>query len=289
VLIALLASLLFFPQTPQSSTRTIAIDESLAAAAKLKVGDRVTLLGRPAAEDYAVMTATPSGYSPGVSAPETVTVGAIVKRGADPSEVARGDYLVRMHLDQLQEISGYGDRVDRFAVATRPSAPVAAALRDINDVAFGFRAYRSRDIAVETSRTFQVVSRFHRAIGIITIVASSIFLLCIMVLKVEERRRDIAALRLMGISRWSIVKSIIIEAAVVALIGSGLGVVLGWVVSLVVNWHYQAQYHTPLEFSIVTPEIVGASVALSLVLGAVAGILASLRLVRTPPLVLLGR
>jgi putative ABC transport system permease protein len=289
VLIAFIAALLLLPQTPQTSSRTIAIDESLAAAAKLKVGDRVTLLARPGGEDFAVMTATPSGYSPGVAPAETVTVGAIVKRGADPSEVARGDFLVRMHLDQLQQISGYGDRVDRFAVAAKPSANIGRLLSEINDVAFGFRAYRSRDIAVETSRTFQVVSRFHRAIGLITIVASSIFLLCIMVLKVEERKRDIAALRLMGISRWSIVKSIIIEAAVVAILGSGLGVALGWVVSVVVNWHYQALYHTPLEFSIVTPEVIGVSVALSLVLGALAGILASLRLVRTPPLVLLGR
>ena len=99
---------------------------------------------------------------------------------------------------------------------TKTTRLFAETVDRINHVAFGFRAYRSRDIAVETSRTFQVVSRFHRAIGVITIVASSVFLLCIMVLKVEERRRDIAALRLMGISRWSVVQSIIIEAALVA-------------------------------------------------------------------------
>jgi len=276
-------------QVQQKPARTIAIDESLAAKAKLKVGDRVTLLARPAAEDFAVMTATPSGYTPGVAAAETVVVGAIVRRGADPSQVARGDLLVRMHLDQLQQLSGYGDRVDRFAVATTPSANTRNLLADINRVAFGFRAYRSRDIAVETSRTFQVVSRFHRAIGVITIVASSVFLLCIMVLKVEERRRDIAALRLLGISRSSIIMSIIIEAALVSVLGSALGVVLGWVTSLVVNWHYQALYRTPLEFAIVTPPIIAVSVGLSLVLGALAGVLASVRLARTPPLVLLGR
>jgi putative ABC transport system permease protein len=133
------------------------------------------------------------------------------------------------------------------------------------------------------------VSRFHRAIGVITIVASSIFLLCIMVLKVEERRRDIAALRLMGISRSSVVWSIIIEAALVAVLGSVLGVALGWIVSFFVNWHYQAVYRTPLYFSIVTPPIVMLAVSLSLVLGIGAGILASMRLVRTPPLALFGR
>ena len=251
--------------------RTIAIDEAFAARAHLKIGDLISVSSRPG------------------TIGDTVTVGAIVRRGADPSEVARGDLRVRMHLDQLQTIAGYGDRVDRFAIATTPAADIPRLIDRINRVAFGFKAYRSRDIAVETSRTFQVVSRFHRAIGIITIVASSVFLLCIMVLKVEERRRDIAALRLMGISRATVVRAIVIEAAVVAVLGSALGVVLGWAVSLFVNWHYQALYRTPLEFSMVTPATVIFAVSLSLVLGIAAGVMASLRLVRTPPLALFGR
>lgn len=256
---------------PAPAPRTVAIDDVLAARANLKVGDTLFLSAQPAGRG------------------EKVIVAAIVRRGADPSEVARGDLRVRLHLDQLQTISDYGDRVDRFAVATPPDADVSGLIERINGVAFGFKAYRSRDIAVETSRTFQVVSRFHRAIGIITIVASSVFLLCIMVLKVEERRRDIAALRLMGISRATVVRSIIIEAALVAVLGSALGIVLGWMVSAFVNWHYQGVYQTPLAFSIVTAPIVVVAVALSLLLGIGAGVLASLRLARTPPLELFGR
>jgi putative ABC transport system permease protein len=265
--------------------RTIAIDEAFAERASLKIGDTVTVSSR-AGTANAPVEAEIASQDPRA---ETVVIGAIVRRGADPAEVARGDLRVRMHLDQIQRISGYGDRVDRFAIATTPSADIERTIDRINHVAFGFKAYRSRDIAVETSRTFQVVSRFHRAIGVITIVASSVFLLCIMVLKVEERRRDIAALRLMGISRSSVVRSIIIESALVAVLGSMLGVALGWAASLFVNWHYQALYRTPLEFSIVTPPIVVFAVSLSLVLGVGAGVLASLRLVRTPPLALFGR
>lgn len=260
--------------------RTIAIDEGFAAQAKLKLGDTVSLSSRAGA------TSAANAVDPGA---ERVIVGAIVRRGADPSEIARGDLRVRMHLDQLQRVSGYGDRVDRFAIATAPSADLPRTIDRINGAAFGFRAYRSSEIAVETSRTFQVVSRFHRAIGVITIVASSVFLLCIMVLKVEERRRDIAALRLMGISRSSVVRSIIIESALVAVLGSVLGVALGWATSLFVNWHYQALYRTPLEFSMVTTPVVAFAVTLSLLLGIGAGLLASLRLVRTPPLQLFGR
>jgi putative ABC transport system permease protein len=248
------------------------VDERLAADAGLRVGDVVVLRADAAADGG-----------------DTVRVGAVLRRGADPSDVARNEYRVRLHLDQLQALVGYGDRVDRFAVATTGDAGTAAVLERVNDVAFGFRAHRSRDVAVETSRTFAVVSRFHRAIGVITIVASAIFLLCIMLLKVEERRRDVAALRLLGVSRASVVRTVVLEAAAVALVGSALGTAIGWAASAVVDGYYRAYYGTPLRFSIVTPDIVLLAVALSVTLGVGAGLLAALRLVRTPPLALLGR
>jgi len=251
--------------------RTIAIDERLAADAGLRVGDRV------------VLSATSGG------AGDTAVVAAVSRRGADPSEVARAEYRVRLHLDHLQALAGYGDRVDRFAVATRRPSVAGRVLDDVNRVAFGFRAHRSADIAVGTSRTFQVVSRFHRAIGVITIVASAIFLLCILLLKVEERRRDVAALRLMGISRATVVRSIVLEALLVSLFGAALGTLVGWAGTLLINWHYQGVYRTPLVFALVTPGIVLFAVGLALVLGVGAGLAAAVRLVRTPPLALFGR
>ncbi|MEO7086556.1 MAG: FtsX-like permease family protein [Gemmatimonadaceae bacterium] len=255
---------------PHRPPRTVAIDERLATDAGVKIGDRIVLSRVPGA------------------AGDTVLVSAFVKRRADPSEVARADYRVRLHLDELQSLIGYGDRVDRFAVASRGAVATDSAIRAINNAAFGFQAYRSRDIAVETSQTFLVVRRFHRAIGVITIVASAIFLLCIMLLKVEERRRDVAALRLMGISARSIVRSVMVEAALVAVIGSGVGVALGWIASQIINWHYRGVYRTPLAFAVVTPGIVTLAVSLSLALGLIAGFLAARRLVAMPPLELLS-
>lgn len=251
--------------------RTIVVDARLASDAHWRIGDTLLVRG------------TPTGPA------DTVVVGAIMQRGADPSEVARDEYRVLMHLDQLQAIIGYGDRVDRFAVATRDSAGAARALRVINDAAFGFRAYRSREIAAETSQTFLVVSRFHRAIGAITIVASAVFLLCIMLLKVDERRRDVAALRLTGISSATVLKSVMLEATLLAVAGSAVGVGVGWLASVLVNRHYQAFYRTTLTFSLITPGVVTLAVALSLLLGVVAGFLAGRRLTRVRPLTLLGR
>ena len=256
---------------PRHAPRTVAIDERLAKDAGLRLGDTVVLAATPGA------------------AGDTALVAAFVRRPSDPSEVAKGVYRIRVHLDELQQLVGYGERVERFAVGTRGRAATDSALRGIAAAAFGFRAYASREIAVESSTTFLVVSRFHRAIGVITIVASAVFLLCIMLLKVDERRRDVAALRLIGISRRSIVRGVVLESALIAACGSAAGVVLGSVVSAVVNWHYRRVYRTPLTFSVVTGEIATIAVVLSLGLGLAAGYLAAQRLVRRPPLSLFGR
>ena len=200
---------------------------------------------------------------------------------------------MRLHLDHLQDLTGSGDRVGRFAVQSRSDrAPVVSpesVATDINATAFGFRAYPAAEVAVETSATFRVVNRFHRAIGIITIVASAIFLLCITLLKVDERRRDVGALRLLGVSRSTVVRAVVLEASLVALVGSAMGAGFGWIASAVVNWYYQGLYATPLRFAMVTPGIVAFAVTLSLALGVVSGYLAAQRLVRTAPLELVGR
>ncbi|MCC6770662.1 MAG: ABC transporter permease [Gemmatimonadaceae bacterium] len=255
---------------PAGALRTIAVDERLVADRGVRLGDTLTI------------SATPGG------AGERVVVGAIVRRAADPSEVARAEYRVRLHLDHLQSVSGAGDRVDRFAVAVTPGS-TDAALAAINARSFGFRAHRSSDVAAQASRTFAVVSRFNRAIGVISIVASAIFLLCIMLLKVEERRRDVAALRLLGISRRTVTGAVVIEASCIALLGSAAGVAFGYVASAIINAYYRGLYRTPLAFSMVTPGTVGFAVLLSLALGIGAGFLAARRLTGVPPLSLFGR
>ena len=254
-----------------SQPRTIAIDERLAQDAGLRVGDRVVLARRAGA--------------PG----DTVIVAALTALPPDPAEVARGDYHVRLHLDHLQRLVGYENRVDRFAVSTRGPDATRRTLDAIDRAAFGFRAYRSADVAAGTSRTFEVVRRFHRAIGVITIVASAIFLLCILLLKVDERKRDVAALRLIGISRRTVVTALVLEAALVSLLGSALGMGLGWLGTVFINWHYRAVYRTPLTFADLTPGVATLAVSLALVLGILAGLLAARRLARTPPLSLFGR
>jgi putative ABC transport system permease protein len=216
-------------------------------------------------------------------------VGAIYEPRPDPAGVLRPDRFVRLHLPDLADLLGTPDRVDRFGVALVPGTDPVQAAEVLNRAAFGFRAYPSSVIAAESSQTFLVVSRFHRAIGVITIVAAAVFLLCIMLLKVEERRLDAAVMRFVGVRRRTIFAALLLEACLVAAVGSLLGAGLALAAGAATNAYYQRLFDTALVFSVVTPRIVAFSVAVSLGLGLGAGALAAWRLVRTSPMALWAR
>lgn len=249
----------------------IAIERRLAGSLGLHVGD--TLRIGPAVDSVTM----------------PAVVAAIYEPRPDPSGIIRPDYLARLHLPDLAALLGSPDRVDRFGVALQPGADPHRVAATLNQAAFGFRAFPSAEIASKSSQTFLVVSRFHRAIALITVIASAIFLLCIMLLKVEERRSDVAVMRLVGVRRRVVFLALLIEASLIALAGSAVGVAIGLAGGAVANAYYRRLFDTPLLFSQVTPRILLFGVALSLVLGLVAGALAAWRLVRTPPLLLWGR
>ncbi len=218
-----------------------------------------------------------------------VIVTAIYEPAADPSTITTGGYHLRFHLPDLAQLLGQPDRVDRFGVGLAPGRSADSVAAVLNRVAFGYQAYPSEIIASESSQTFRVVSRFHQAIGLISVAASAIFLLCIMLLKVEERRRDAAVMRFTGVRRRTIFGALLLEAILVAALGSAMGVGLAALASAATNAYYQHFFGTTLVFSVVTPGIVRFSVLLSLGLGLGAGSLAAWRLVRTQPMVLWGR
>ena len=261
MLLALTFLVLF--QTPAPD---LLIERRLAEDAELRVGDTIQV--RPLAASYPA---------------QRFVVGGVFERAADPSRIARNEYEVRFHLPDLQTMLPQPDRVDRFAIALAPGASADSAAQWINGIVLSAQAFGSDALAEETSSTFRVVSRFHRAIGIVTILASGIFLLCVMTIRVDERRRDMGVLRLIGVARGTVFRAVVLEAIGIAVVGSALGAGLGVIISALVNAHYARVYDTTLRFALVTPRIVLLAALLGLVLGLGAGALAALRLVNAPP------
>jgi putative ABC transport system permease protein len=216
-------------------------------------------------------------------------IAGVYRPEADPFDVGYGRLRLKMHLPDLAALTGDENQVDRFVLKLRDPAERAVVAEELNRTAFGVRAWTSDDLAQRSSSTFVVVSQFHKAIGLVSMLAGLVFLAAIMVLKVEEMRRELGVLRLLGISRRTVLRSVLAIAAVVALLGSGVGIGLGAAAVAIINPLAQARYDTDLVFARLSPGVVAVAVGGSVLMGLVAGIVVATRIVRGRALEQIGR
>jgi len=216
-------------------------------------------------------------------------IAGIYRPHADPYEVGTGRLGLRMHLPDLAALLGSEDRVDRFVLRLRDPAASDSVVAAVHASGIGLHAYTSADLAHRASSTFVVVSQFHKAIGIVSLLAGLIFLVALLVLEFEALRREMAALRLFGVSRRTVLRAVVAIAVVVAVLGSVVGIGLGAAAIAVINPLSRHRYDTDLVFARMDTGTVALAVGLSIVLGVLAGVVVALRHTRGDFLRQIGR
>ena len=216
-------------------------------------------------------------------------IGAIYEEKADPYQVPMKRSLLKMHLPQLERLTDRIDQLDLISIQVKKGTNPAKFASRLNAEAVGFTAFSSSEIMRRTSTTFQVVSRFHEAIALITMTAGAIFIFALVVMRVEDQRKNLAILSVTGISKKTILKSLLLESTLFAFFASLLGALLGYGAAAVVNFRYQHFYQTTLVFAKITPDILLRAVCVSFLLGMIAGTFAWFRLKRLAMVEELGR
>jgi cell division protein FtsX len=110
-----------------------------------------------------------------------------------------------------------------------------------------------------------------------------------MVMRAEERRETIGIIRLIGISLRSILIEVLVEGLLIATAGAAFGIMLAIATQGAVNAFFQSRYDTALVFVRVTRSIALQSIAVSVPLGILAGLVGSWTLLRRDVLALVGR
>lgn len=226
---------------------------------------------------------------PAMTQSRRVRVVVILEGPEHPADVARGDLDVRFRLPTLESLLDRRDAVDRVVVRLREPSQAVAVREGLRALGSGVDVYTADELARHNSRTFVVVSRFHRAIALIAVVASAIFLVTIMMLRLTEMRREIGALRLLGIGRGTIGVTIVGLSAAVAVMGSIVGVGLGAALVWAINAYYQPLFGTRLLFALIVPQTLLAAAGFAIAVGVIAGIVVAQRLLSRRPLDQVGR
>jgi putative ABC transport system permease protein len=255
--------------------RPVLLSRQLMRDAKVNVGDVVVLAAEPDAS---------SGR---------FRVAGVYEPVPDPMKFNTERYEARLHLPDLIALTAdlsnpqAADTVTAINLKLRDGARADEVIRAVarqNPAVIARPTARPRQ-----GDPFAALERFHVAIAAITLVGSTAFLLALMIIRAEERREMIGMLRLIGVSRRSIVLEILTEGVIVAILGAAFGVALAAAAQYGINRFFQARYDTPLIFVQVTPSIALRCLAVSLPVGVLTGAVASWTLLRRAPASLLGR
>jgi len=239
--------------------------------------------------DVALLSTEPSG----ARAREFRIVGSY-EPTPDPARLGDAWLEARLHLPDLLELG----RDPAEPLSTESVSAIGVRLVDPGDTTAFARDLSARlpgvvirpSVPTDTDADpFVVLDRFHLAIAVVTVVASSMFLLALMVMLVDERRDTMAILRLIGLRRRRILAQVLVEGMLIAVVGAMFGVALAAVLETGFNRFFQWRYDTALVFVHVTPAIAGRSVLLAVPLGVLASLLSSARLLRREAVALTRR
>jgi putative ABC transport system permease protein len=255
----------------------ILVSRQLLASEHLAIGDVVTLSGDPK----------------GAQAKE-FRIAGVYEPVPDPARLGAPALEARLHLGDLMDLTAdpadpaASESVRSINVKLASPGDAAAFARDLATRAPGLLV---RDLTApdDADVTFVVLDRFHLAISLVTVIASSIFLLALMVMLVDERRDTVAVLRLIGLRRRRIFIQVLAEGLVIALAGAIFGVGLAALLEGAFNRLFQWRYDTALVFVRVTPAIAARAVSVAVPLGIVASVAASWSLLRRGAMALARR
>ena len=212
-------------------------------------------------------------------------IAGIYEPTPDPARLGAVVREVQLHLPDLlnltrdtSTLSG-SEYVQTINVALVDPSDADAFSRDVRARMPGIDAQPATG-AAESTGPFIVLRRFHLAIAIVTIVASTVFLLALTIMLVDERRAAVGVLRLIGLPIRRIVLQLFLEGVFIAVVGSIFGLVLSLLSQGIINQFFQWRYDTALVFVRITPQVAAVCVAIAVPLGVSATVVASWALLR---------
>jgi len=241
------------------------------------------------ADDVVRLAADPSG-----GRAREFRVAGIYEPIPDPMRINASKHEARLHLPDLLALTAdAGDplaleNVDAINIAIEPTADADAYARQLAGRVPGLVAQPVRAVPGEAG-LFVVLERFHLAIAIVTIVASTVFLLALTVMLVDERRETVGVLRLIGLTSRRILGQMFAEGLVIAGAGALFGIALALASEGLINRYFQWRYDTALVFVRITPDVIWQSLAIAVPLGVAGSVLASWALLRRGALILVRR
>ena len=258
--------------------------------------DSVAVLGDKVATDLFDLE-DPIGQKIKIKGRRFTVIGVLEAKGGAFMGVSEDELLMvpittfHTRLFTQQTASGE-DAVDSIMVQVASAEAIDEAIYDIKDVLRqrhrlaaddedDFRAISQEEIVGMLEQITGVFTIFLGAIAGISLLVGGIGIMNIMLVSVTERTREIGVRKALGAKRRDILGQFLLEAAMISLVGSAIGVIGGFIVSHLISRINIGGEAIP---AVVSPDIVILAISVSICIGLISGIYPALRAARLNPI-----
>ncbi|HMB18282.1 MAG TPA: FtsX-like permease family protein [Gaiellaceae bacterium] len=246
----------------------VVIDKATANKEDFKIGRRVGVQAEGASQKLRI-----SGF---------VRFGSVSTIG--------GATLAGFNLPTAQELFGKRGRLDEISVAAKPDVSdteLVQALRDVLPPTAQVKTatQQAHDDAEETNSFISFLRGFLLAFGGIALFVGSFVIANSLSITIAQRTREFATVRTIGGSRRQILTSIMLEALVVGILASLVGLAVGVGLAKGLFWLFDAVGFTlPNSGLVLRPTAVVIALAAGILVTLVASLRPAFRATRVPPI-----
>ena len=252
---------------PPEADDEIVVNVKALEDAGADVGDALVVLGQFGPEPYTVVGA--------------FTAGTATSAG--------GAVSVELTLAEAQRLAGAGERIDSVYVAGEDGlseADVVARLEaEVDDVEVITGTAAEAALSRANTSDLRFLQIILVVFGIVALLVGGFVIANTFTILVAQRTRELALLRALGASRAQVFRSVLLEALVLGLASSAVGLVVGSYLATWINRGLdEIGAELPTSSLVVRPGTILLSFAMGVAVTVLAALLPALRATRVPPL-----
>jgi putative ABC transport system permease protein len=245
----------------------VAVDAATAKKQGFKVGDRVKILFQ--------------------GPPREFTIAAIL--GFGQADNLAGATLAGFDLPTAQQVLNRQGVYDEIDVVAAPGV-APETLRDRVHAAIGpsYQVLTGKQLAEDTSKTVGQFTKFINyallAFAFVALFVGSFIIVNTFSIILAQRTRELALLRCLGATRQQVLRSVLLEALVVGLLASVVGVGFGLLVAVGIKGLFKTLgADLPSTALVVAPRTIVVALMVGLVVTLLASLLPAVKATRVPP------
>jgi putative ABC transport system permease protein len=200
-----------------------------------------------------------------------------------------GATLAGFDLPTAQRLMRKEGRLDEIAVASRPDVTEAQLVREIDAILPDGTQVRTAGEQVqadaeETNEFITFLQSFLLAFGGIALFVGSFVIANSLSITIAQRTRELATIRMLGASRRQVLGSIFVEALVVGIVASVIGLFIGLLLAKGLFWLFDAVGFTlPNTGLVFEPRTVIVALLAGILVTLIASLRPAIRATRVPP------